>query len=390
MAGKHQDTVDTAVFVPDKEQSSSNTANSFTIVIKVKADKEHSSGFTVDSAKILDEKRQRNGDENESAKIIKSHEEPSSGDTADALKLSEIIKAPEEPSSSSTNTADSEKLPVENASSSMSTVPTIKDSEDQYKYRMDFPCLGVCLIINNKNFKVLSTRFGTDVDEATLKKTFETLGYKVIVHKDLTKKQMKQELEKVSREDHSNNASFICVILSHGNEEGIEGTDDTVKLEKLTKYFKGDECKSLIGKPKLFFLQVCRGSKLDCGPATDSDLIDARALPITQKIPVEADFLYAYATAPGHYAWRNAKNGSWFIQSLCETLLKYKHLELMQIMTRVNRKVALDFVSSNSKKELDGHRPDGLLSASAAVIPLLCPNLPFQTNTIKLAHYCIK
>uniref|UniRef100_A0A3B4BCS9 Caspase-3 n=1 Tax=Periophthalmus magnuspinnatus TaxID=409849 RepID=A0A3B4BCS9_9GOBI len=266
-------------------------------------------------------------------RIIKSHEEPSSGDTVDASKL-----------------------PDEKTSPSVRAVPTIKDLEGQCKYRMDFPCLGVCLIINNKNFKVLSTRFGTDVDEAALKKTFETLGYKVIVHKDLTKKQMKQELETVSNEDHSNNASFVCFILSHGNEEGINGTDDTVKLEKLTKYFKGDECKSLIGKPKLFFLQVCRGENLDSGTAMDRDLVDATALPITPKIPVEADFLYAYATAPGYYAWRNAENGSWFIQSLCEILPKYKHLELMQIMTRVNRKVALDFVSSNSKKEFDGKK----------------------------------
>ncbi|XP_055081055.1 caspase-3-like [Periophthalmus magnuspinnatus] len=369
MAGKQQDTVDAAMFAPDKEQSSRNTVNSFTIVIKVKADKEHSSGFTVDSAKIMDEKRQRNGNENESAKIIKSHEEPSSGDTVDASKLPEVIKAPEEPSSSSSNTADAEKLPVEKTSPSVRAVPTIKDLEGQCKYRMDFPCLGVCLIINNKNFKegapmpkcltgngLLSTRSGTDVDEGALKKTFETLGYKVIVHKDLTKKQMKQELEKVSNEDHSNNASFVCFILSHGNEEGINGTDDTVKLEKLTKYFKGDECKTLIGKPKLFFLQVCRGENLDSGTAMDRDLVDATALPITPKIPVEADFLYAYATAPGYYAWRNAENGSWFIQSLCEILPKYKHLELMQIMTRVNRKVALDFVSSNSKKEFDGKK----------------------------------
>lgn len=40
--------------------------------------------------------------------------------------------------------------------------------------------------------------------------------------------------------------------------------------------------------------------------------------------------------------------GSWFIQSLCDMLGKYgNRLELMQIMTRVNHKVALDFESSS-------------------------------------------
>lgn len=65
-----------------------------------------------------------------------------------------------------------------------------------------------------------------------------------------------------------------------------------------------------------------------------------------QKIPVEADFLYAYSTAPGYFSWRNSKYGSWFIQALCEMLKKYAHkLELMHILTRVNRKVATEYES---------------------------------------------
>lgn len=60
-----------------------------------------------------------------------------------------------------------------------------------------------------------------------------------------------------SQEDHSNSASFACVLLSHGGKEGlIFGTDGSERFEELTKYFKGDRCKSLVGKPKLFFIQV--------------------------------------------------------------------------------------------------------------------------------------
>lgn len=59
-----------------------------------------------------------------------------------------------------------------------------------------------------------------------------------------------------SQEDHSRNASFACVLLSHGDEGMIYGTDGVEKFEDLTKYFKGDRCKSLVGKPKLFFIQV--------------------------------------------------------------------------------------------------------------------------------------
>jgi hypothetical protein len=49
--------------------------------------------------------------------------------------------------------------------------------------------------------------------------------------------------------------------------------------------------KSLFHNP-----QACRGTELDCGIETDSGIDDDMAC---QKIPVEADFLYAYSTAPG-------------------------------------------------------------------------------------------
>lgn len=60
----------------------------------------------------------------------------------------------------------------------------------------------------------------------------------------------------VAKEDHSSSASFVCVLLSHGEEGIIFGTDGPEKFDSFTKYFKGDNCKSLVGKPKLFFIQV--------------------------------------------------------------------------------------------------------------------------------------
>ncbi|KAL4669514.1 hypothetical protein H8959_008068 [Pygathrix nigripes] len=90
-------------------------------------------------------------------------------------------------------------------------------------------------------------------------------------------------------------------------------------------------------------LQACRGTELDCGIETDGGVEDDMAC---HKIPVEADFLYAYSIAPGYYSWRNSKDGSWFIQSLCAMLKQYADkLEFMHILTRVNRKVATEFES---------------------------------------------
>ncbi|XP_071361059.1 caspase-3a [Trachinotus anak] len=229
-------------------------------------------------------------------------------------------------------------------------VPMDVDAKPQshsFRYSLDFPSIGQCIIINNKNFDRrtgMNQRNGTDVDAANVMKVFSKLGYKAKVYNDQTVEQMKQVLTAASKEDHSCSASFVCVLLSHGDEGVFFGTDGSVELKYLTSLFRGDRCKSLVGKPKLFFIQACRGTDLDAGIETDSGEDG------TTKIPVEADFLYAFSTAPGYYSWRNTMTGSWFIQSLCDMMNEYgKKLELQHIMTRVNHKVAVEFESvSNS------------------------------------------
>ncbi|KAM7021522.1 caspase-3 [Melospiza melodia melodia] len=224
-----------------------------------------------------------------------------------------------------------------------------------YSYRMDYPEMGECVIINNKNFQPhtrMSSRSGTDADAASVREVFMNLKYKVKINNDLSCGNIYKLLKKISEEDHSERSSFVCVLLSHGDEGLIYGTDGPLELKALTSLFRGDRCRSLAGKPKLFFIQACRGTELDAGIETDSGSEET----MCQKIPVEADFLYAYSTAPGYYSWRNAVQGSWFIQSLCEMLKKHAgKLELMQILTRVNRKVA-EYESCSTQQDFNAKK----------------------------------
>ncbi|XP_067993079.1 caspase-3 [Melanerpes formicivorus] len=223
------------------------------------------------------------------------------------------------------------------------------------RYRMDYPEMGECVIINNKNFHRhtgMSPRSGTDVDAARVRGVFRTLGYKIKINNDLSCEDIFNLLQNVSEEDHSKRSSFVCVLLSHGDEGLIYGTDGPLELKALTSLFRGDRCKSLAGKPKLFFIQACRGTELDSGIEADS----ASEETVCQKIPVEADFLYAYSTAPGYYSWRNSAEGSWFIQSLCKMLEKHaRELELMQILTRVNRRVA-EYESCSTRQDFNAKK----------------------------------
>uniref|UniRef100_A0A8D3CPE4 Caspase-3 n=1 Tax=Scophthalmus maximus TaxID=52904 RepID=A0A8D3CPE4_SCOMX len=240
------------------------------------------------------------------------------------------------------------------ASSSVPMDVDAKSLAHSFRYSLGFPSIGQCIIINNKNFDRrtgMNQRNGTDVDAANVMKVFAKLGYKVKVYNDQTVEQMKQVLITASKDDHSSSASFVCVLLSHGDEGVFFGTDGSVELKYLTSLFRGDRCKSLVGKPKLFFIQACRGTDLDGGIETDS--VDDS----TTKIPVEADFLYAFSTAPGYYSWRNTMTGSWFIQSLCDMIGKYgKELELQHIMTRVNHKVAVEFESVSNAPGFDAKK----------------------------------
>uniref|UniRef100_A0A8C1DJC5 Caspase 7, apoptosis-related cysteine peptidase n=1 Tax=Cyprinus carpio carpio TaxID=630221 RepID=A0A8C1DJC5_CYPCA len=176
-----------------------------------------------------------------------------------------------------------------------------------FQYKMSHRRIGKCIIINNKNFDEktgMNVRNGTDRDAGELFKCFTNLGFEVTIYNDQTCKNMEWLLKKVSEEDHSDRSCFACILLSHGEEGMIYGTDGAMPIKSMTSFFRGDMCKSLLGKPKLFFIQACRGSEFDDGVQTDSgppnDMIETDASP-RHKIPVEADFLFAYSTVPGSH-----------------------------------------------------------------------------------------
>ena len=60
----------------------------------------------------------------------------------------------------------------------------------------------------------------------------------------------------VAAKDHSDADCFGVAILSHGREGAVFATDGSVPLNILVLPFKGDRAPSLVGKPKLFFIQV--------------------------------------------------------------------------------------------------------------------------------------
>ncbi|XP_006816399.1 caspase-3-like [Saccoglossus kowalevskii] len=169
-------------------------------------------------------------------------------------------------------------------------------------YNMEHPRRGCAIIINNKNFENMEQRNGTEVDAHSLKTTLDKLAFDVVEHTDLSKDDMVATIKQISQSDHSDCDCLVVAILSHGSDAEVCGTDGkSVDVDSLTEYFHGDKCPSLVGKPKLFFIQSCRGQKRDDGVPLESDGSeepDSCTKP-QQRTPRAADILVFHSTVQG-------------------------------------------------------------------------------------------
>lgn len=103
--------------------------------------------------------------------------------------------------------------------------------------------------------------------------------------------------------DHSSSDCIVFIIMTHGDDGDIlHAKDGKYNLDKMIcKKFTTDKCHSLAGKPKLFFIQACKGNDYDMGSliVADSSVDNSVNRKIEYLIPNEADFFLAYATVPG-------------------------------------------------------------------------------------------
>ena len=134
-------------------------------------------------------------------------------------------------------------------------------------YKMQSRPRGLCLIINNTQFAEfadLKQRDGSDVDALNLQKLFLALHYTVTVLRNTTAKILLDKMyEFAKRPEHNGMDSVVVCILSHGMPGKVYTVDgELIPITDLTAAFNGQNAKHLIGKPKLFFIQACRGGQV--------------------------------------------------------------------------------------------------------------------------------
>lgn len=261
----------------------------------------------------------------------------------------------------------------------------------EFYYDMNHEFRGCFMIFNYKNYHPkmgLSVRKGTDKDAENLKNMAKNLGFEFIrVFPDCTVQETKDWIEHIACNDHSYYDCFACAILTHGDDDDVlYAYDGKMRLKDFTTPFESQKCKSLAGKPKMFFIQACRGHKLDSGVERsnsdkldngydDVDAVDA-SLPVI--IPSQADFLIAHSTAKEYFSWRNESNGSVFVQALCSTFNVFHHKkDILQMLTNVNCMVAYEWQSSSSNKRMNKKKQIPSITTQLTAIVQFCPkNLP--------------
>ena len=219
---------------------------------------------------------------------------------------------------------------------------------------------GIALIINNDKFKKdgkesqeYGERFGSNIDVENLRTTFEFLRYKVHIETNCDHTKMVDLFENAaSKWELQKHDSFVCCILSHGGKKGIISSNCLhVVMDDMVSPLK--DCKELVGKPKMFFVQACRGKKKDTGRVGIAD--DDPSTEQSTIIPAGADFFFGFATEAGYRAYRTDKNqskrGSYYIDELCKIFLTYgKHSNLISMHTMINHDISAATIHTEDHK----------------------------------------
>ncbi|CAL1533405.1 unnamed protein product, partial [Lymnaea stagnalis] len=245
-------------------------------------------------------------------------------------------------------------------------------SENSRVYPMKHTVRGNVLVINNETFVQLKKRKGTEKDSQKIRAVFSQLGFNVIVYNNLTCGEMQRHLMRESKQDYSNHDCFILFIMSHGGKGVVFGTDGNIteKSNSLSISFIKtlfSENTSLLGKPKLFFIQACQGNNKDLGQTMDgvpSTVSQFNMIASTNHFeqsdsphsdPVQtsddmsdgeetdgptsskADVFVSTATVEDFVSWRHAEQGSWYIQAIGFVFRKFackEHLTDLMLMVQ--------------------------------------------------------
>ena len=140
-----------------------------------------------------------------------------------------------------------------------------------------------------------------------LSNTFRQLKFHIVVEKNLTAVQVMELCTDLSAKDHKCFNALVVCVLSHGREGLVYGVDGReIYIKKITDMFIGARCPTLSGKPKLFFIQACQGTKEQTILSKISNkkieklkmFYPSLRVRHTNKLPIYVAFVWKYRECP--------------------------------------------------------------------------------------------
>ncbi|PAA53037.1 hypothetical protein BOX15_Mlig032136g1, partial [Macrostomum lignano] len=181
--------------------------------------------------------------------------------------------------------------------------PTVPLHEDFYQVTNP---QGFCLIININTYSTGSgeeERKGSERDVDRVRKLFRKLSFTIKEVQNPTTAEIDDFLNETKKsKELAKHGSFVCFLMAHGRKDPqgrdciIDGHGVQSPVLELAAKFKASVCPDLAGKPKIFFVQACRGS--------GTDEVTHRGLAVDQLppefaqnpalYPPESDFLFCF------------------------------------------------------------------------------------------------
>ncbi|PSN56823.1 hypothetical protein C0J52_02705 [Blattella germanica] len=222
--------------------------------------------------------------------------------------------------------------------------------QDDLYYSMKNRPRGRLIVFNHESYDVVdgvgsTKREGTIKDIKKLENTFKNLGFTYDLQQDKTYAEIIRYCKRVANMKELQNYDCLAVaILTHGGSGDFVYAKDNVpyNIKEVVQEFLADKCPYLSNKPKLFFIQACKGhmeqKRIFMRTMTDS----SPESPVIYTIPAHSDVLISFATLEGFIALRHPDWGSPYVDNLCKQLEQYgKEKNILDILTRVHHTLAV-------------------------------------------------
>ncbi|XP_061197022.1 caspase-6-like [Saccostrea echinata] len=163
-----------------------------------------------------------------------------------------------------------------------------QQSVDDNRYLFRHEKLGYAVLVINSKFDSQAERKNAAWDVYYMRKMFQEMGFEVKLLENLTSRDLLTKMKNIQQSITKESDCFACVISSHGMEGQISTKgkgpepfvrtehfvytrDGVVRTTELLELFNDRNCRALRGKPRMFFIQACRG-RLDIQKADEVDM----------------------------------------------------------------------------------------------------------------------